>query len=572
VVVDLKAPSWMKAPAIASLSRGYLQDGENIEEMYRRISRSAAQHLNMPELEDKFFDYSYNKGWLCFSTPILANLGTKRGLPISCFGGVMPDSLQGISETYQEAMMLTKGGGGLSCDMSLIRAKGASIANNGESGGIVPWAKIMDSIILGTAQGSTRRGAQALYLSVDHPDIKDFLKIRLPKGDVNRQCLNIHQAVVVSDHFMVRCKNGDPEALALWQEILYTRMVSGEPYIMFEGNAQIQDPLWYKDKGLSTKQSNLCSEIFLHTDEEHTFVCCLSSLNLALWDDWKDTDLVETAIFFLDGVMEEFIQKANGKPGFDRAVRFAEKSRALGLGVLGWHTLLQKKMIAFDSLQATFVNCMAFKAIREQADAATLKLGSLYGEPEWLKGTGRRNSHLLAVAPTATNSIIAGGVSPGIEPIDANLYAHNTAKGNFIMKNPQLELLLEAKGKNTPAVWDLINSSKGSVQSLDFLTDEEKAVFLTAREINQFALIKLAGDRQPYIDQGQSLNLFFSYPDDDAMKEDPTLIEQVAQYIHEVHKMAYDVGLKSLYYLKSEGAAKGDVKIRKESECEWCQG
>jgi len=569
-MTDLRPAPYMTPAAIASLSRGYLLENETIEEMYRRIAKRAAERLNRPDLEEKFFDYSYNKGWLCFSSPVLANMGTSRGYTISCFSLQLGDSVDDIYSAFHEAAMLTKGGGGLGIDASTVRGTGAPIKNNGESAGIIPWLKVLDSAMLATSQGNTRRGSAAAYLDINHVDIEDFIAMRLPKGDVNRQCQNLHHAVVIDDAFMRKCASGDAKAVALWKEIMYNRLISGEPYITYKDNVQKADPVWYKDKNLSSKISNLCNEINLHTDAEHTFVCCLSSLNLALRDEWEHTDLVETAVYFLDAVMEDFIQSATGKPGMERAVRHAVKGRPLGLGVLGFHTLLQKKGMPFDSLPTKFLNKIIFKDIHEKADAASRKLALEYGEPEWLKGHGRRNSHTTAIAPTATNSIVAGQVSPGIEPFEANIFTHKTAKGNFVVKNKVLEELLESMGKNTSDVWERI-IPRGSVQDLEFLTDEQKAVFLTAREINQFAIIDLQADRTPYVEQGVSLNLFFTYPSKDALEADPTLNKKVAQYFSDVHKSAWLKGVKGLYYCKSESASVGDIRVRKEDECSWCQ-
>lgn len=563
-------PKFLTEAGLASLSEGYLLEGETVRDACWRIANSVAGYLKKPELAEKFFDYSFNKGWICFSSPVWANVGTERGLPISCYSYQVPDTLKGIYSSYSEAAMLTKGGGGLGCDWNAIRARGNKIGVGGMSNGVVPWLKILDSMIFATSQNGVRRGNAAPYLSVEHGDFKEFLQIRKPKGDVNRQCQNLHHGAIITNAFMERCKAGDQESIQIWNDILYTRLTTGEPYMMFIDNAQAKDPIWYKDKGLSTKTSNLCAEIMLHTDEQHTFVCCLSSMNLAKWEEWKDTDAVKVAIWFLDGVMEEFIQKAKGKDGFDNAIRFAEKSRALGLGVLGWHTLLQDKMIGFEDMQALFLNKIIFKKMKNDSEEATVELAKEYGEPEWLKGHGRRNSHLLAVAPTVTNSVIAGQVSPGIEPIAANIFIHKTSKGNFIVKNPHLTKILDDKNKNNSDIWNEINSNGGSVKTLEFLSDQEKEVFRTAREINQFVIIKQAADRQDFIDQGQSVNLFFTYPDPETKRNNPGLEEEVAQYIHNVHKNAWESGLKSLYYFRSEGAAKADVKIRKEEDCVWC--
>ena len=338
---------------------------------------------------------------------------------------------------------------------SQILAQGTEIRGNGKSEGVVPWAKIYDSTIIATNQGSVRRGASSVNLDINHKDIKEFLQIRRPKGDPNRQCLNLHQCVVIDDAFMKRLNDRDPEAMSLWLEILKSRVETGEPYIMFKDNINKQNPMAYMMNNLDVSMTNICTEITLHTDEEHSFICCLSSLNLAKYDEWKNTDVVETAIYFLDGVMEEFIEKTNGKESMIRSHRHAKKGRALGLGVMGWHTFLQQKDLPFNSIASTAWTHTIFSQIKLEAEAASRKLAQEYGEPLWCKGTGMRNTHLLAIAPTVSNSRI-NSCSAGIEPQPANVYTFNGAKGTFIVKNPELEKLLIAKGKNTSKVWDQI--------------------------------------------------------------------------------------------------------------------
>lgn len=553
------APQWMNDPSFKTLSKGYMLDGETPKDMYRRVAKTVANKLNKPEMEDKFFDYMW-KNWLCPATPVLSNSGTDRGLVISCFGETVPDSVDGIYKSVHEMAMLSKFGGGVGVDLSNIRGRGVLIKGgaNGASEGVTPWAKVFDSATIATSQGNVRRGATSLNLRVDHVDIEEFLRIRRPLGDVNRQCLNIHQCVQVTDAFMKEVADGNMRSRNIWKEILKTRLETGEPYIQFIDNVNKANPQMYKDKGLEVNMTNICSEIMLFSDVDHSFVCCLSSLNLTRWEEWKDTDLVETSIWFLDGVMSEFIDKARGLPGFERAVRFAEKSRALGLGVLGWHTLLQQKQLPFESFASMQLNALIFKKIREKADIATRELALEYGEPEWCVGYGVRNSHLLAVAPTASNSIISGGVSAGIEPIMANAFAQRTAKGVFLIKNITLEELLETKGKNDVETWKNIVANEGSVQQLNFLSAEEKEIFLTAYEINQSAIIRQASQRQKYIDQGQSLNLFF--PAD----ADP-------KWFHKVHKEAHEGGIKALYYCRSTSMLKGDSASRQKDECKACE-
>jgi ribonucleoside-diphosphate reductase alpha chain len=561
-------PEWLTEAGLKTLKNGYLLDGENVFDMYRRISSAAAKRINMPELEERFYEVLVNN-WLCPATPVAANLGTDRGLPISCFGIDTPDSVDGIYKTVHEMAMLSKHGGGVGVGMSRIRGRGAKIKNgrNGASEGVVPWAKVFDSATIATSQGNVRRGASSVNLHVDHIDIEEFLRIRRQVGDVNRQCLNLNQCVVVSDKFMQRVENGDKEARKLWVEILKTRLETGEPYIMFEDTVNKANPQCYKERGLNVSMTNICSEITLHTDELHSFVCCLSSLNVAKWDEWKDTDLPELAVYFLDGVIAEFIEKAKHLPGFERSVRFAEKSRAIGIGVLGWHTLLQSKMIPFDSFSAMQLNASIFKNIRDQADKASRAMAISHGEPEWCVGSGRRHTHLMAIAPTRSNSIISGEVSYGIEPIPANAYADKTAKGVFLIKNPTFESLVKAKEQDKPEVWKSIVTNGGSVQHLEFLSEEEKKVFLTAREINQMALIRQASQRQKFIDQAQSLNLFF------AANVDPA-------WFHNVHMEAWRLGVKTLYYCRSSSVLKADSASRQaeekpkksKDECAACEG
>lgn len=558
-----EAPDWLSEDAYQMLKGGYLLDGETPRDMYKRVAKAVASKLPNLNVEAVFFDYMW-KNWLCPSTPVLANAGTDRGLPISCFSSYVPDTTVGIMDTVKEIAMLSKYGGGTAAHFSDVRPKGSVISKGGVSDGIVPFLKIYDSTILGISQGSTRRGACAAYIDIEHGDFYDFLRSRRPTGDVNRQCLNLHHGVAVSDDFVQRVRSGDKEARERWQELIKTRFETGEPYIFFKDAANNQAPQELKNTKIPIRGSNLCSEIMLPTDNEHTFVCCLSSLNLYRWREWEDSNLVEVAIYFLDGVMSLFLELSEELPGFERALNFAKKSRALGLGVLGFHSLLQKERVAFESLQSYLLNKIIFKKIREQADAATRNLATLFGEPEWMKGSGKRNMTLIAVAPTTSNALIASNVSQGIEPWIANCFAQKAAKGTFVRKNNELMSLLEEKGKNTNEVWDSILKNDGSVQHLDFLSKEEKEVFLTAREINQFTIVKLAAERQKFIDQGQSLNLFFPANSD-------------AKYINQVHLLAHELGLKSLYYLRSTSVLKastsvGEVYKRELSECSWCEG
>jgi ribonucleoside-diphosphate reductase alpha chain len=552
-------PEFFDEVALSTISKGYLLPGETPKKAYRRVAHAVAARLNRPDLENKFFKYIWN-GWIGLASPVLSNTGTDRGLPISCFGIDTPDSVRGIGLTNAELMRLTSYGGGVGISLSRIRGRGSNITGNGKSEGVVPWAKIYDSTIIATNQGSVRRGAASVNLDINHVDIKEFLQIRRPKGDPNRQCLNLHQCVVVDDAFMKRLNDRDSEAMSLWMEILKSRVETGEPYIMFKDNVNKDNPLAYRMNNLDVSMTNICTEITLHTDEEHSFICCLSSLNLAKYDEWKNTDVIETAVYFLDGVMEEFIVKTNGKDSMIRSHRHAKKGRALGLGVMGWHTFLQQKNLPFNSIASTAWTHTIFSDIKMKAEAASRQLAAEYGEPLWCKGTGMRNTHLLAIAPTVSNSRL-NNCSAGIEPQPANVYVFNGAKGTFIVKNPELETLLNNKGKNSNKVWDQILVDNGSVANLpsDVLSEDEKEIFLTFPEINQLGLVQQSAVRQRYIDQTQSLNLAF----------DPT---DSPKWINQVHMEAHKLGIKTLYYLRTDSVIKGDLGSRTSEDCLGCDG
>lgn len=482
-------------------------------------------------------------------------MGTASGLPISCFSGVVRDNMYEIFRKNSEMAMLSKIGGGTAYDFSDVRPAGSSISRGGTSDGILPFMHVYDSTIIASKQAKVRRGAMAAYLNINHQEYPEFLRMREPLGDVNLQCRNIHHGAVINNDFMNRVVSGDSKARELWKETLMQRVKTGEPYMVFIDNANTGLPSFWKENGIpSIKHSNLCSEIFLPTDFNHTLVCCLSSLNLARYHEWKDTNLVQLGIFFLDAVMEEFIQKGKKVDGISDAIRFAIKSRALGLGVLGFHSYLQSRGIPFESIEAAALNKIIFRDMYSQALKATLILGEEFGEPEWCRGTGRRNLTLLANAPTRSNAKLSGGVSPSTEPLTANYYIDDDAKGMFIRKNEHLEKLLEEKELNNDEVWASINRMKGSVQHLEFLSTEEKSVFKTAREIDQSWIVKLAAERQAYIDQGQSVNLFFSH-------------DTPAKKINDVHIQAWKGGLKSLYYLRSESSLRADTG----DECVVCE-
>jgi ribonucleoside-diphosphate reductase alpha chain len=497
----------------------------------------------------------------------LSNTGTDRGLPISCFGIDVADSIQDIGKKNLEMMLLAKHGGGVGIGINMIRPAGAKITNNGTSDGVVPFCKIYDSTILATNQGSVRRGAASVNINIEHPDFEEWLQIREPKGDVNRQSLNLHQCAVVGDKFMRRLEQGDKQARKRWGLLLQKRKATGEPYILFKGNTNKTNPQAYKDNALKVHMTNICSEIVLHTDESHSFVCCLSSLNLAKYDEWRNTNLIYDSIWFLDGVLEEFIQRAKYRYGFENAVRSAEKGRALSLGVLGWHTYLQEKGLPFEGLPAQFETRRIFSQIKIESERASRSLAETYGEPLWCRGTGLRNTHLRAVAPTVSNSKLSGNVSPGIEPWAANVFTEQTAKGTFIRKNPTLVKLLRKHKLNNEEIWNKILADGGSIQNISELDDitiahdiPVKEVFKTFKEINQLELVNQAGIRQQYIDQSVSLNLAF-----------PS--QATPKWINKVHMEAWKKGIKTLYYVRTESVLRGDIADAAMSEdCLACDG
>jgi ribonucleoside-diphosphate reductase alpha chain len=550
--------------AISMISKGYLLPDEDVFDAFRRVSKAAARRLTRKDLQPYFYE-AIVKNWLCLASPVLSNMGTERGMPISCFGINVGDSIEGIADANSELMRLTSQGGGVGIGMSRIRGRGKPIKDNGVSEGVVPWAKIYDSTILATNQGSVRRGAASVNLSINHPDIEEFLSIRRPKGDVNRQCLNLHQCVVIDDSFMKRVENRDTKALRLWGEILKSRLETGEPYLMFEDNINNANPQAYKNNNLKVEFTNICSEISLFSDELHSFICCLSSLNLARWDEWKDykfengMTLPELTCWFLEGVLQEFIDRGKNMRFMENTIRSATKGRAIGIGVLGWHTLLQSKGLPFVGIQASSLTRIISKFIQDEALKASRDQAKMYGEPEWCKGTGLRHSHHLAIAPTISNAHISGGVSPSIEPIPANVYNLKTAKGVFIKRNKILENLLEKKGYNIDSVWDQILKDQGSILGLPdyILSPEEKEIFLTFKEINQLEIVKQNAIRQEYIDQAISLNLCFD--PNDSPKD-----------ISMVHKEAWKLGIKTLYYLRTESVLRGD-NLQRFSDCVSCE-
>lgn len=547
---------------LTTILGGYLQKKETPKQAYVRLATTASEFLNKPELYSKFFEILWN-GWLIPSTPVMSNFGNDRGLPISCFGGYIGDSMYDIYRKNLEMAILSKHGGGTAYDFSEVRPKGALIKDgaNGTSDGIIPFIKSFDSTIIASKQGKMRRGAVALYLSANHPEFSDFLKIREPKGDINRQCHNIHMGAKFSNDFMEEVLNKNGSKRELWLEHIKTRVKTGEPYTFFTDNANTNLKSTFSLYNLKVRHSQLCAEIMLPSDENHTFVCCLSSMNLYKWEEWRETDAVYYATLFLDAVISEFLAKAERIQGIEDSIRFAEKSRALGLGALGWASLLQKKRISFIGLQATALTKLIFSHIKDKSDKASMWMAENLGEPEWCKGSGFRNLTCVAVAPNRSSSKLAGGVSQGIEPFAANVYMDDDAKGAHLRRNPDLESLLDEKGINTPQVWDVIAEDRGSVKNVDGLTEDDKEVFRTFKEINQLELVRQAAVRQTYIDQGQSLNLAF-------FQDAP------AKWINQVHVEAWKLGIKALYYLRSESNLRADSKQQRDlySECIVCEG
>lgn len=705
------APGFLTEEGLATLRGGYLRPGENPRQMWERVSRAAASALNKPELASKFFDLFW-KGWLGGATPVLANMGTDN-LPISCYSASVSDSTLSIFNHYKEIAMMSKYGGGTGSFWGNVRSSGSPISKGGKSAGVVPWLKTLESVANSVSQGSSRRGAVAAYLPIEHGDAEDFIEIRNPTGDINRRCLtqSFHAGVSIGDEFMMNAIENNGKERKLFNKLLSTRFGFGEPYIFFRDTVNEHKPKIYKDLGLHIETSNLCvapetkiltdkghleigplegqtvnvwngerwsevlirktgenqpvvtvkteqgneldctpyhkfyvdvyenytlprtkmkrahelqsgdeliylelppgesgqqrftvesvtdkgrttdtfcfeepfsnmgvfngiltgqcSEILSPTDEKHSFVCCLSSMNLEKYDEWKNTDAVYLATWFLDGVMTDFLSKAKHIEGLENAVRFAEKARTLGLGVFGYQSLLQKREYAFDSFDAMMLNSEVFRKIDEETKRATSDLAKAYGEPEWCKGYGVRNAQLVALAPTTSNALIGGGVSQSIEPWASNLFEQKSAKGTFIRTNPILKAFLSQRNLDTFEVWEQIRKDRGSVQSLKGLSKEEKAIFLTAREINQFAIVKQAAQRQKWIDHGQSLNLFFTTPSNLSSVEERRAL---TKYFKDVHIEAWKSDVKTLYYARGESATTGKLIIQDASSCAACEG
>jgi ribonucleoside-diphosphate reductase alpha chain len=529
---------WKNEESEQILNRGYLLKGETVEGAIERVASAAARRLYKPELKEAFIEM-IERGWMSLSSPIWANMGTERGLPISCFNVHVPDSIESITHKLGEVIMQTKTGGGTSGYFGELRARGSAVTDNGMSSGAVSFMRLFDTAMDTISQGGVRRGAFAAYLDIDHPDCEEFLQIK----DIGSPIQNLFNAVCVPDYWMQEMIDGDVEKRSLWAKVLESRQQKGLPYIFFSDNVNRNKPQVYKDHNLSINASNLCSEIMLPSTADESFICCLSSMNLELYDEWKDTEAVKLAIFFLDAVLQEFIEKTEGNHYLSAANRFAKRHRALGLGVLGWHSLLQRRMIPFEGLEAKQLTTEIFSYLHDKTEKATQELASIYGEPELLKGYGRRNTTTMAIAPTTSSSAILGQTSPGIEPFSSNYFKAGLAKGNFIRKNKYLKALLEQKGIDNEDTWRSIMMNQGSVLHLEELTNEEKAVFKTFKEISQLEIIQQASIRQKYVDQAQSLNL--NIPSSVPIKEVNKLIIE-----------AWKLGVKTLYYQRSQSVSK----------------
>ena len=528
---------WLTDLSQQFLERDYLVKGQTVDERVDIICETAEKILNKPGYAARFKE-NFKKGWYSLSTPIWTNFGTDRGLPISCFGSYIEDNMHSILMTQAEVGMETKGGGGTSAFFGNLRSRGSEIKDNGESSGSVHFMQLFNNLINIVSQGKTRRGNFAAYLPVEHKDIAEFLTIRSEGHPIQ----DIFFGVTISDAWMNSMIDGDMEKRKIWAKILECRANIGLPYIIFIDNVNKNTVDCYKDKGMQITHSNLCTEILLPDSADESFVCDLSSMNILYYDEWKDTDAVELLVYLLDAVMTEFIDKASKVPFMERTVKFAERHRALGIGWLGWHSYLQSKMIPWESFDAKLHNTRIAKTIKESAYAASAKLAQEYGEPEVLKGYGRRNSTLLALAPTKSSAFIIGQVSENAEPNRTNYYIKDLQKGKFTIKNAYLEPLLEEKGKNTDEVWESILMHGGSVQHLEFLSETEKDVFKTFSEISPKEIIIQAAQRQAYIDQGQSTNLML-HPSVPIKDVNALLIE------------AWKMGIKSLYYQHSVNAA-----------------
>ncbi|MFY0712355.1 ribonucleoside-diphosphate reductase subunit alpha [Seonamhaeicola sp. NFXS20] len=554
---------WLTENSRKFLASGYLTEGATPEGRIREIAERAEQILKIDGYADKFYHYM-SEGFFSLASPVWSNFGKKRGLPISCFGSNISDDMGNILYTQSEVGMMSKLGGGTSGYFGNLRHRGAPVKNNGSSSGAVHIMQLFEKMVDVVSQGSVRRGRFSPYLPVEHPDINEFLEI----GTEGNSIQELTHGVSVTDKWMQEMIDGDVEKRSIWAKVIQRRGEIGYPYIFFKDHANNQAPEVYKENNHKIVASNLCTEIMLPSNEKWSFVCVLSSVNLLHYDKWKDTDAVETMVYFLDAVITEFVEKLEVYRDSDdlddrqtfmfmeRAYNFAKANRALGLGALGWHSLLQSKMLPFDSTEAFNLNSEIFKLIKEKSYKASEELAELYGEPEVMKSYGRRNATLNAIAPTTSSAFILGQVSQGIEPIWSNIYVKDIAKIKTTIKNPYLENLLEEKGQNTTEVWRSIRDHDGSVQHLEFLTEHERDVFKTYSEIDQLNIVYQAANRQNHIDQGQSVNIIV-HPD------------MPVKDINKIYVTAWKLGLKSLYYQHSMNAAQ---KFKQKKECTSCEG
>ena len=539
---------WLNKDSRLFLERGYLTEGQTPEKRVRQIALKAQRTLGEDGFADKFEDYM-KKGWYSLASPIWANYGLKRGLPISCFGSFIGDTMESILGKQAEVGMMTKMGGGTSAYFGELRSRGSEISAGGNSNGPVHFMELFETMTNVVSQSNVRRGSFAGYMPIEHPDILEFLQIR---GDGN-PIQNMSIGVTVSDKFMKEMIDGDKDKRKIWGKVVQKRYESGYPYIMFSDTVNKNKPK-ESDKIYA---SNLCSEICLSTTEEESFVCCLSSMNLLHYEEWKETDAVQVLTKFLDTVIEEFIDKTEGLPFMDAPRKFSIEQRALGIGVLGWHSFLQSKSVAFESLEAKMLTNQIFSHMESESLAASAEMAKTHGEPEKLKGSGRRNMTTQAIAPTTSSSFILGQVSPSIEPLNSNYFVKDLAKGKFTYKNPHLKEVLKAHGNDYADVWRSILVTGGSVQHLMFLSDHEKDVFKTFGEISQKEVILQTGIRQKYIDQSQSINLMI-HP-----KTPPRDTNQLLIY-------AWEQGVKTLYYHR--GTNPSQELSRNLLTCTSCEG
>lgn len=544
-----KLPGWLTTGGYQLVKDKYLYETDSLLDTYSRIARTAAKHTDDPGYWYERFNDIMWKGWLALSTPVLSNMGTIKGMPVSCSGGYVHDSIEGFYESYKETAILTKHGFGTSGYLGDIRPRGSKIRTGGRSSGTLPVIKHFVQDMRDVAQGTSRRGAWAGYLPIDHQDFNEVVDY------VEHHPDDLNIGWIISDGFIDKLNSGDPDSLLRYQRSLKVKAVTGKGYYFFVDKVNRLSPQWYRDNNLDVKASNLCTEIALHSDRENTFTCVLSSMNLEKYDEWKDTDAVYVATVFLDCVCSEFISLGKNIPGMATAVNFTSKSRAVGLGALGFHTYLQINSIPFESLEAHLLNIEIFRGIRSEAERATKWMAEKWGEPEWCAGYGRRNTHLIAIAPNTSSALICGGVSQGIEPVVANLYNQPTSAGEIYRVNPIFLRLAKERGQWSEQLVASLVASEGSVQKLNWLTPHEKLVFKTAYEIDQRAIIRLASARQKYIDQAQSINLFFD-------------ADESEEYISEIHKEAFlDPMIKSLYYMRTKAGVQAS-----KNDCIACEG